>query len=137
MLNSEKYIMTFYRIEENNIGIPDVAYCIRIDHNLKVMFLYRSSPISFPNWFRQSRNTIPNRSSMLTNFISHIKNRLQKKKTKFQKTEGFEIFQSNGIFDLPHPLRPAPAVYIASEPQAPTGGTATSLRHLPEKGDQR
>ena len=73
MLNREQDFITLYRIDKNNIGIPYVTYCIRIDQNLRVMLFHRSSPISLPNWFRQGRNTILNRFSMLPNFISHMK----------------------------------------------------------------
>ena len=78
-MNREEDFLTLYRIEKNNIGIPDVSYCIRIDQNLRVMLFYRNSPISLPNWFRQGRNTILNRFSMLTNFISHMKQVIEDK----------------------------------------------------------
>ena len=78
-INREEDFLTLYRIEKNNIGIPDISYCIRIDQNLRVMLFYRNSPISLPNWFRQGRNTILNRFSMLTNFISHMKQVIEDK----------------------------------------------------------
>ena len=60
MLNREEDFLALYRIEKNNIGIPDVSYCITTDENLRVMLFYRSLPISPPNIFRQGRNTTPN-----------------------------------------------------------------------------
>ena len=43
----------FYKLEENELSIPEVTACIRIDANLHVKLFHRGSPIPLPKWFSQ------------------------------------------------------------------------------------
>ena len=40
----------FYTLETNDLSLPKVMYCIRIDSDLHVKLFYASAPIALPKW---------------------------------------------------------------------------------------
>ena len=60
--------VTFYKLEENDIGVHEVTCSIRIDTDLRVQLFYKESPVSLPTWFIKGRNTKLTSKSMLQNF---------------------------------------------------------------------
>ena len=64
-------------------------------------------------------------------FVIYMKQVLQDKLGILEEIKKFKFKKSNRILVPPHPKRPTSAVYIASELQAPVGGTATSLCLVP------
>ena len=42
----------FYKIEHNELSIPQVTEYIRIDDKLHVKLYYKGSPVPLPKWFR-------------------------------------------------------------------------------------
>lgn len=68
----------YYKMEVNDMSVPEVTECIRIDSNLRVKLFYRRSPVPLPSWFRQGRDTKLTSKSMLENFSCYIREELTK-----------------------------------------------------------
>ena len=62
----------FYEIEHNELSIPQVTECIRIDNKLHVKLYFKGSPVPLPKWFRHGHDPHLSRKNMLENFPSHI-----------------------------------------------------------------
>lgn len=65
--------LAIYKLETNEVRIPEVTHCIRVDKDLHVKLFYKSVPLPLPLWFRQGRNTHLTSYSMLENFITYMK----------------------------------------------------------------
>ena len=48
--------IVFYKIEHNELSIPQVTECIRIDDKLHVKLYYKGFPVSLPKWFRHGHD---------------------------------------------------------------------------------
>ena len=64
--------LVFYKLEENDLSIPQVTECIRIDDKLHVKLFFKGSPIPLPQWFRKGHNCCLTRKSMPENFPNYI-----------------------------------------------------------------
>ena len=62
--------IVFYKIEHNELSIPQVIECIRIDDKLHIKLCYKGSPVPLPKWFRHDHDGHLSRKSMLENFES-------------------------------------------------------------------
>ena len=77
--------IVFYKIERNELSIPQVTECIRIDDKLHVKLYYKGSPVPLPKWFRHGHDCHLPRKSMLENFPSHIETMVCQNKTVFDE----------------------------------------------------
>ena len=64
--------IVFYKIEHNELLIPQVTGCIRIDDKLHVKLYFKGCPVPLPKWFRHGHDCHLSRKSMLENFPSHV-----------------------------------------------------------------
>ena len=67
----------FYKLEENEISIPEMTGCIRIDSELLVQPFSKPVPVALPQWFRHGRDCRLSHKSILKTFLliySHKKN---------------------------------------------------------------
>ena len=64
--------VVFYKIIKDNLSIPSITECIRIDYDLHVQLFYKGSPIPLPNWFRKGSGCKLTYKDMLTNFSSYL-----------------------------------------------------------------
>ena len=55
----------FYKVSTNDLLIPEVTTCIRIDNNLWVKLFHKGSPVPLPEWFRHGRNAKLTKKSIL------------------------------------------------------------------------
>ena len=60
--------VTFYKLEENDIGVPEVKCSIRIDTYLRVQLFYKESQVPLQTWCIKGRNNKLTSKSMLRNF---------------------------------------------------------------------
>ena len=60
--------VVFYKTVRNELSIPQVTDCIRIDSDLHVKLFYKGSPIPLPEWFRKSSDCKFASKDMLLNF---------------------------------------------------------------------
>ena len=63
----------YFKLKTNDLSIPQVTECIRVDNNLHVKLFYKGSPIPHPQWFRHDRNCKLTSKGMLENFPSYIR----------------------------------------------------------------
>ena len=64
--------VVFYKLNTDELSIPEVTECIRIDKNLHVRLFYKRSPLPLPQWFRYGRDCRLTNKTMLENFPSYI-----------------------------------------------------------------
>ena len=43
--------MYFFKLLKNELSIPEVSECIRIDKDLHMKLFYKGSPLPLPQWF--------------------------------------------------------------------------------------
>ena len=65
--------LVFYKVTINNLSVPEVTECIRIDNDLHVKLFYKGSPVPLPEWFRKGRDCKLSRKSMLQNLPNYVK----------------------------------------------------------------
>ena len=80
--------VVFYKTEWNQLSVPEVTYCIRVDSDLHVKLFYKGSPLPLPAWFRKGgRGAKLTSKSMLQNFISYIKREVEKHEGIFEELQ--------------------------------------------------
>ena len=65
--------LVFYKLELNELSVPEVQECIRIDDDLHVKLFYKGSPVPLPEWFRKGRDCKITRKSMLRNLPNCVR----------------------------------------------------------------
>ena len=78
----------FHQMVLNELHVPEVAACIRVDDILHVKVFLRGSPTPLPQWFRYGHNCKLTSKSMLENFPSYLES----------QTENFSIQKEPCIF---------------------------------------
>ena len=74
--------VVFHKIDLDELHVPEVIACIRVDDKLHVKLLLRGSPVPLPQWFRYGHNCKLTSKSILENFPSYLES----------QTENFSIF---------------------------------------------
>ena len=74
----------FHKIVLNELHVPEVTACIRVDDKLHVKLFLRGSPVPLSQWFRYGHNCKLTSKSMLENFPSYLES----------QTENFLIFDN-------------------------------------------
>ena len=67
--------IVYYQMEINELSVPEVKGCIRVDRDLHVKLFFKGSPLPLPQWFRYGRDCRLTRKSMLENFPTYIKSK--------------------------------------------------------------
>ena len=62
----------FYALETNDLSLPKVMYCIRIDSDFHVNLFYAGAPIALPKWISQTKNARLTSRSMIENLPVYI-----------------------------------------------------------------
>jgi hypothetical protein len=91
----------FYKMEKNNLSVPEVTVCIRVDADLRVRLYHRGAPLPLPEWFRHGPCKLTSKS-MLQNFPRYVEQRStafgeileEVKQLKFQKSP---VYSANMI----------------------------------------
>ena len=86
--------VVFFKLLKNELSIPEVSGCIRIDKDLHVKLSYKGSPLPLPQWFRHGRDCKLTNKTMLENFPSYIRTECEQfpsifdelQQIKFKKT---------------------------------------------------
>ena len=65
--------IVYYQMGINELSVPEVTGCIRVDRDLHVKLFFKGSPLPLPQWFRYGRDCRLTRKSMLENFPTYIK----------------------------------------------------------------
>ena len=65
----------FYKLGENEMSIPEVIDCIRIDSELHVQPFFKGMPIPLSQWFRHRRDCRFSRKNMLKIFPAFLQSR--------------------------------------------------------------
>lgn len=86
----ENYVI-YYKLELNDLSIPEVTEVIRIDVEMHVKLFFKNSPLPLPLWFRHGRDCTLRRKSMLANFPGYIKS---------QSSDCSEIFSELNEYKL-------------------------------------
>ena len=76
--------VAFHKIVLNELHVPEVTACIRVDDKLHVKLFPRGSPVPLSQWFRYGHNCKLTSKSMLENFPSYLES----------QTENFLIFDN-------------------------------------------
>ena len=64
----------FYKIEKNDLSIPEITSCIRVDADLHVRLYHRGSPLPLPEWFHRNSCKLTSKN-LLQNFPLYIEQR--------------------------------------------------------------
>ena len=64
--------VVLFKFVLNDLSIPQITECIRIDSNLHVKLFYKNSPIPLPSWFRKGTDCKFKSKDVLSNFSAHI-----------------------------------------------------------------
>ena len=83
----------FYKLTENELSIPEVTECIRIDQELHVKLFFKGAPVPLPQWFRQGRDCRLIRKSMLENFPVYLQSHNEKFCTVFDELREYKLRQ--------------------------------------------
>ena len=67
----------FYALETNDLSLPKITYCIRIDSDLHVKLFYAGAPIALPNWISQTKNARLTSRSMIENLPLYIQGEVE------------------------------------------------------------
>ena len=67
----------FYALETNDLSLPKVTYCIRIDSDLHVKLFYAGAPIALPKWISQTNNARLTSRSMIENLSLYIQEEVE------------------------------------------------------------
>ena len=62
----------FFKLVNNEMLLPEVTECIRIDKELHVKLFFKGSPVLLPQWFRHGRDCCLTHKSMLENFPAYL-----------------------------------------------------------------
>jgi hypothetical protein len=65
--------VVYYKTVIDELSIPHIAECIRIDSDLHVKLFHKGSPIPLPKWFREGQDCKFKSKDMLPNFCTHIR----------------------------------------------------------------
>ena len=65
--------VVFYHLQTNDLNVPEVTDCVRVDRDLHAKLFYKSSPLPLPQRFRHGRDCRLTRNDMMQNFQSYIK----------------------------------------------------------------
>ena len=65
----------FYKLEENEMSIPEVIDCIRIDSELHDQSFFKGAPIPLSQWFRHGRECRFSRKNILKSFPAFLQSR--------------------------------------------------------------
>ena len=88
----------FYKVEHNELLIPQLTKCIRIDDKLhEKNYNLKGSPVLLPKWFHHGHNCHLSRKSMLENNPSHIQTVVCQNKTIFYELKEI-IFKINPVY---------------------------------------
>ena len=84
MLKHNNHIV-FYKILFNELSIPEVIECIRVDECLHVRLFYKGCSVPLPQWFRSGHNCTLTRKSVFENFPAYLRNQAEKHFLGFEK----------------------------------------------------
>ena len=70
--------VVYYKTVMDDLSIPQITQCIRIDSKLHVRLFFKGSPVPLPDWFRKSSSCKFTNKSQLPEFCSHIKRESEK-----------------------------------------------------------
>ena len=94
--------VVFHKLVLNELHVPEVTACIRVDDKLHVNLFPRDSPVPLPQWFRYGHNCKLTSKSMLENFPSYLESEIanfsifdELRKRQFKKNQVYssEIIQ--------------------------------------------
>jgi hypothetical protein len=62
----------FYALQVDDLSVPKITVCIRVDSDLHVKLFYAGSPVPLPKWFCHGRTAKLTSKSMFENFPKYI-----------------------------------------------------------------
>ena len=91
----------FFKMEKNDLSVPEVTVCIRVDADLRVRLYHRGAPLPLPEWFRHGPCKLTSKS-MLQNFPHYVEQKStafgeildEVKQLRFQKSP---VYSANMI----------------------------------------
>ena len=83
--------LVFYKLELNELSVPEVKECIRIDDELHVKLFYKGSPVPLPEWFRKGRDCKLTRKSMLQNLPNYVRIEGEQTSTIFEELKQIQF----------------------------------------------
>ena len=94
--------VVFHKIVLNELHVPEVTACMRVDDKLHVKMFLKGSPGPLPQWFRYGHNCKLTSKSMLENFPSYLESEIanfsifdELRKRQFKKNQVYssEVIQ--------------------------------------------
>ena len=94
--------VVFFKLLKNELSIPEVSECIRIDKDLHVKLFYKGSPLPLPQWFRHGRDCKLTNKTMLENLPSYIRTECEQFSSIFDELQQIKfkkkpIYSANAL----------------------------------------
>ena len=81
----------FYKFIKNELSVPEVTDCIRIDSEMHVKLFYKGSPIPLPEWFRKGSKCTLTSKDMLQNFPTYIRQESERLSDVLEELRGLKF----------------------------------------------
>lgn len=88
-INRQQDHVTIYCLENNSDALPQITFCVKIQHTLSVKLFHKG--LGFSLWFRKGRNTRLTSWSMVPNFIVHMRQKVKESKSLLDELEDLKF----------------------------------------------
>ena len=84
----------FYKVSTNDLSIPEVTTCIRIDNNLRVKLFHEGSPVPLLEWFRHGWSSKLTKKYISENFPSYVEQLIVNHRTVLSELQQLQFQKS-------------------------------------------
>ena len=87
----------FFKLVDNEMLLPEVTECIRIDKELHVKLSFKGSLVPLPQWFRHGRDCCLTHKNMLENFPAYLMSQTEKFGSIFEELREYK-FKKRAVY---------------------------------------
>ena len=80
----------FFKLVDNEMLLPEVTECIRIDKKLHVKLFFKCLPLPLRQWFRHGQDCRLTRKSVLENFPAYLLSQTEKFDSIFEELREYK-----------------------------------------------
>jgi hypothetical protein len=87
-----------FAMQSDELSVPKVTHCIRINSDLRVKLFYEGLPLALPKWFYSGRHSKLTSKSMLKNFINYMKCEYENHSSILEEMRRLQFIKSKPIY---------------------------------------